>query len=134
MKRTNQPGFCIDTGAPSSVIGFKKLRRIASRSDRRLISFKRFRFAKASFQSLGRVDISQLTPNYIPPIYVIMDIVAVDVPALLGSDIIDMHSFLPDTVLNCPRKRTFTKSDHGKVKDALEWSPYLVERVTFMKR
>ena len=69
------------------------------------------------------MDITLLTPNYIPPIYVTMDIFSADVPALLRLDILDMYSFVPDTVINFLKKGKITKSDRGKFKEVLEeWS------------
>lgn len=99
-----RPGFCVDTGAPSSVIGLKELRRIANVYGRRLIrlrkSLKRFRFADASFNSLGQVEIPLATPGHLKPIYVNLDVVSADVPALLGLDILDTESLFPDTAMN----------------------------------
>jgi len=74
-----RPGFCIDTGAPASVIGLKEVRRIANNAGKReklRPSNKRFRFADATFDSLGKIFLPLATPNGSMPIYVEMDVVA----------------------------------------------------------
>ena len=92
-KTIDRPAFCIDTGAPSSVIGLKELRRILQHQSLRatptLKSLNRFRFADYTFQFLGQVDLPLSTPNNRPPIHVTFDIVAAYVPALLGLDALD---------------------------------------------
>lgn len=102
-KHRNRPGFCIDTGAPTSVIGIKELRRIFGKFGRRLQgllgSDRRFRFADAVFESLGRIDLPLATPNGIPTVFLSLDVVSADVPALLGF-VLDHFSLTPDTVQN----------------------------------
>ena len=75
----DNPGFCIDTGAPTSVIGLPELRRIFAKDKLKYLQLrkspKKFKFADAVFQSLGRVDLPLATPSGIPPIYISLDVV-----------------------------------------------------------
>ena len=60
-----------------------------------------------------------LTPNFITPIYFTMDVVAADFFALPGLDILGMRSLVPDTLINCLKKREIIQSDRGKFKNVL---------------
>ena len=77
-----RPGFCIDTGASLSVIGIKELHRVWSRMKRRLPELKksnsRFRFADASFKSLGRAKLPLQTLKHVFPILVVLEVVPAD--------------------------------------------------------
>ena len=116
-KPSSIPGFCVDTGAPVSVVGLQELRCIFRRAGAKpkplRKSFKRFRFADSTFQSLGLIDLPLATPNGIPPIYITMDVVAANVPALLGLDVLDEHSLTPNTVSNELVKCSAIPSDTG---------------------
>lgn len=68
-------------------------------------SFKKLRFADASFSSLGRVDVPLLTPDRIPPIFITMDVVSADVLALPGLDVLGAESLVANTFEDRPRKR-----------------------------
>ena len=87
-KTIDGSAFGIDTGAPSSVIGLKEVRRILQHQRLRAVptrkSLNRFRFADSTFQSLGQVELTLSTPKNRLPIYVTLDIVVVDVPPLIG--------------------------------------------------
>jgi len=101
--KRNRPGFCIDTGAPTSVVGLTEVRRIANSARKRLklrSSSKRFRFADATFDSLGRVFLPLATPCGVMAIYVPIDVVAADIPALMGLDVMDQHKLYVNTVTN----------------------------------
>ena len=93
-KRKRRPvGFCVDIGAPKSVVGYKEIKRIFARQGLRLgkleNSSSRFRFADTTFQSHGQVTIPLATSPGVPPIQVPLDVVSADIPALLGLDILD---------------------------------------------
>lgn len=102
--REHRPGFFVDTGAPTSVIGLKELRRLANEYGRDLLrlrrSMKTFRFSDTTFESLGQVEIPLATPNHVHPIMVTLDVVSRDVPALLGLEMLDSESLIADTVMN----------------------------------
>lgn len=125
-----RPGFCVDTGAPTSVIGLKELRRIFNQLGRRLPilrhSPKRFQFADASFDSLGKIDLPLATPAGIQAIFVTLDVVSADVPALLGLDILDSHHFVADTVSNRLVKRSIATMEDGQKYCIDDWSVPLI--------
>ena len=118
------PSFCIDTGAPLSVIGLKELRRVFSGIGKRLKglrpSHRRFKFADAAYGSLGCIDLPLATPSGINTIYVSTDVVAADVPALLGLSTLDQHSLLVDTVMNKLSKREVIMDDLDKAAYSVE--------------
>eukprot|EP00180_Rhodochaete_pulchella_P000616 Plantae.Rhodophyta-Rhodochaete_pulchella.ctg14528.p1 GENE.Plantae.Rhodophyta-Rhodochaete_pulchella.ctg14528~~Plantae.Rhodophyta-Rhodochaete_pulchella.ctg14528.p1 ORF type:complete len:115 (+),score=7.20 Plantae.Rhodophyta-Rhodochaete_pulchella.ctg14528:136-480(+) len=96
-----RPGFCEDTGVPSSVVGLPEMRRLFARMKNTSLvhSARKFRFANTTFSSVGRVQILLVTPSNVPPIPVFLDVPA-GVPGLLDLDVADQHSLLPDTVTN----------------------------------
>ncbi len=49
-------------------------------------------------KSIGLVEFALQTPAPLRPIPVLLDIVPVDVPALLGLDVLDAESLYPDNV------------------------------------
>ena len=59
------------------------------------------------------MEIPLATPTGIPPIWVSLDVVAADVPALLGLDVLYTHALLLDTFSNCLRKR-IVLDKHGE--------------------
>ena len=105
----------------------RELRILATRFGRHLLqqrrSYKRFRFADASLSSLRRVDISLLTPDRIPLIFITMDVVSADVPAPLGLHVLDAESHVADTCEGRLRKRikvtNFKKSDGKQMSDVV---------------
>ncbi len=107
-----RPGVCVDIGAPRFVIGREELNRILPQVGRHSIpkskSKGRYRFPDAVYSSLGTVELPIATPNGIPLIYVGLDIVSADVPALLGLDILGSESLFADTVTNRLVKRVVT--------------------------
>ena len=105
IKRTsNHPAFCVDIGAPRSVIGKKELMRIMRHYNKQSIPVMRsrnaFRFGDSVAKSRGIVELFLDTPNGTPPLPVLLDIVDVNIPALLGLDILDGYSLNADTVSN----------------------------------
>ena len=95
-------GFCVDVGAPRSVIGRKELARmyIAHGIHNRHIHppNNRFRFTDAAFKSLGKVYIPLKTPPGAPRVNVVLDIVSADIPVFLGMDIMDKEGITPCTI------------------------------------
>ena len=87
---------------------------------------KSFRFADATFKSLGRVDIPLATPTGVGNIYVPMDVVSADVPGLLGLDILDKYKMTHDTVCKRLVKKTVLSSTDEYVMDLEDWSVPLV--------
>ena len=112
-----RPGFCVDTGAPSSVIGLKELRRLPASFGRHLLrlkkSHKQFRFADASFESLGHIKIPLGTPPGVSPVYISLEVVSADVPALLGMDVLDAESLVADPCSNELKKRIVLQNIEG---------------------
>lgn len=75
--------------APPSDIGLKELKKIASIYGRsnipKFTSGCRYRFGDHVQKSLGVIELYLDAPVSIPPIPTVLDVVTVDVPALLGS-------------------------------------------------
>lgn len=118
--------FCVDIGAPKSVIGRKELNRVVNaigmRPKKPRYSSNRFRFADAEYESLGKASIPLLTPPGIPAIFVEMNVVQADIPAFLGMDVLDRESVTPCTVSNRLVKRTVMKRKEGTPLYFDEWS------------
>ncbi len=85
-------------------------------------SKRRYRFADAVYSSLGTVELPLATPNGLPLIYVSLDIVCANVPALLGLDILDSESLFADTVTNRLVKRVVTSDPDEPLRYVDEWS------------
>ena len=96
--------FCVDIGAPRSCIGRKWLKRILYLHGTRAIPRhhldRMFRFGDVSVKSLVTVEIYWAATEKIPDIPVILDVVNVDIPALLGINVLDEYSLMPDNVTN----------------------------------
>ena len=97
-------GFCVDIGAPRSVIGKLQLNllllKIGKKFIPRMKSITSFRFGHVTVRSVGKIEMSLKTPASIRSISVLMDIVPVDIPALLGLDVLDGESLYADNVTN----------------------------------
>ena len=80
--------FCVDTGVPHSCIEDKALERIVRYSVRRSIPIKDskrdFKFGDTFVRSRGMVELTLLTPGSAFDIPVILDVVDVEIPALIG--------------------------------------------------
>ena len=85
-------------------------------------STKSFRFADATYKSLGRLDLPLATPNGVTNIDVTLDVVAADVPTLLGLDVLDHHCLTADTVCNELVKKTIIRRDGDGVRLIEDWS------------
>lgn len=89
-------------------------------------STKNFRFADAVYQSLGTIDFPLSTPRGIPIIFVKMEVVSADIPALFGLEVLDDHSLTADTVKNFLVRKSAHTLATGKYIMVEEWSVPLV--------
>lgn len=109
------PGFCIDIGARKSVTDRKELGKIFMQQKIRVPNIQkspgthRFRFAEKLFDSLAKVSLFFSTPGGILPIRVDLEVVQVDIPALLGMDIWDREGLIAETVAGRLTKRVKTR-------------------------
>ena len=69
------------------------------------------------------------TPKTSPPIYVTLDVVAADVPALLGLDELDAENLIADTVQNKLIKTIVVQEGYYKNHKIYEWSMYLIRHI-----
>ena len=96
--------FCVDIGAPRSVIGTKTLNKILNklshRSMPKIPSGNSFRFGDMTVPSMGILELWLKVPSPRRPIPVLVDIVAVNVPALLGLDVLDSEQLYACNVTN----------------------------------
>jgi len=116
---TRLRGFLVDIGAPCSVVGRKELNRILTEMGKHhrdiRPSSRSFRFGDVSCKSRGTILLMMETPTGIPPVEVNCDIVDVDVPALLGMDVLDREKLIADTVSNRLVQRIPMTSPDGKI-------------------
>ena len=93
-----------DTGAPKSVIGKKQVNRILDRLGRRCMpvirSNRLFRFGDVSSKLFGMIELSIQTPENIPLIHVLLNVVDVNIPALIGLDVLDGNFLMVDNISN----------------------------------
>lgn len=116
----------MDIGAPCSVVGRKELNRILTEMGKHhrdiRPSSRSFRFGDVSCKSRGTILLMMETPTGIPPVEVNCDIVDVDVPALLGMDVLDREKLIADTVSNRLVQRIPMTSPDGKIFFIDGWS------------
>ena len=117
-------GFCLDIGAPRSVTGQRELNRIVKTTGIMVKvkngSTNSFRFGNVVFRSVGTVVLQLKTPKGAEKIFVQLDIVAADMPALLGIDVMDAVGLTPCTVSNRLVKKVPTNDQRTEFKDL--WS------------
>ena len=115
------PSFCVDIGAPRSVAGKAAMDQILGSLKRKFIpsatSSRYFRFGDVVVKSLGLVEVALDTPQNAPNIMVLMDIVSVNIPALLGLDVLDNESLYADNVTN----RLVRRNVISRTSDGLEF-------------
>eukprot|EP00171_Calliarthron_tuberculosum_P017416 IDg17416t1 len=125
-KKFLHPQICVDIGAPSSVTGKKELNRIHTFLRRRSLpigkSNRQFRFSNTKQKSLGCVKLLLDTPPNIHPIHIPLDIVEVDILALLGLNILDSESLCACTVSNRLIKKVITSQPEDQIETVDEWS------------
>ena len=114
---TFTPAFCVDNGAPRSVIGNSILAKIESHfniTSKLTPSSLSFRFGDEIFPSMGKAKFTLITPATIPNINVELDVVPVMIPPLIGLNILDKNKLMIDNVNNkLARRRQFNKN--GKI-------------------
>ena len=103
------PTFCVDSGAPRSVIGqpaFLDIKSHFKLPDTPLGSSRySFKFGNNVHKSLGTTQFILATPRTIPDIHVNLDIVDVNIPPLIGLDILDKNGLMIDNINNKLAKR-----------------------------
>jgi hypothetical protein len=100
-------GICIDTGAQRSVVGLKQAKAycdLSGISFRTEPSMTAFRFGDGTFKSLGLIPVRIPTPDG-KFINIEMDVVKADVPMLIGLEVLDRESLIPDNVENKLRSK-----------------------------
>lgn len=100
--------FCVDIGAPKSVIGITSLREILKEKEISLQnSASKFRFGNNVKHSLGSTVLELKPPVGNPPLIMAKcGVVNVDIPPLLGLDVLDKHCLVADTAENQLTKKT----------------------------
>ena len=118
-------GFCVDIGAPKSVVGQNQLKHtlqyIGRSSIPRMHSNNTYRFGDVTVRTVGTVEIMLATPPTVPDIPVLMDIVPVNVPALLGLDILDSEELYADNVTNRLVHRHVVSNNNGILQYLDKW-------------
>lgn len=121
--------FCVDIRAPTSIVGLREIRQICF-SLKKLIalrtSSKSLQFADATCQTLGPISIPLMTPQGMPNIFVKLEVVSADVPALIGLNVLDVQSLVADTVLNRLVKKMVRSLRNRKFSTIEEWSVPLI--------
>jgi transposase InsO family protein len=118
-------GAVIDTGAPHSVIGRAEAilycAHLGIPFSPRLPSPRQFKFGNTLCHSLGRLRVMLPFPHI--PIAIDVDVVALDIPLLIGKSLLEKH----DLIVDVKRKRLI--SPHGNIllhDDGhllIEWEP-----------
>ena len=120
--------LCADTGAPKSVIGKKQMKRILDNLGRRSIpairSNRIFRFGDVSTKSLGIIELAIQTPDHISPISILLYVVDVDIPPLIGLDVLDSNCLMVDNISNRLWHRTIISNDLLEIVDKW-WVPHV---------
>ena len=120
------PGFCADIGAPKSVIGLPTLNNILRHTRKKSIptlkSTHSYRFGDVTVHALGIVELVLKTPDSFPDINVLMDIVPVNVPALLGLNVLDAECLYADNVTNRLVHRQVLGKSNGVLNYKDKWS------------
>ena len=94
----------MDIGAPKSVIGQTSLSAIFNAHGRASMSIYKsdhlFRLGDDTVTSLGGIELYMETPTHNLDIPFVLDVVPVDVPALVVLDVLGAHKLLADTAHN----------------------------------
>lgn len=97
-------GFCVDIGAPRSVVSGVELTRLLNHLGRSRKKFKppdnTFLFGDEVFESLGTIVLLMQNPKQVDPIPVKMDVVRCKIPAMLAIDAMDENSLAQCIVTN----------------------------------
>lgn len=76
------------------------LRNLGKKVSPRIKSRNSFRFDDVTVTSQWLIEIALDTSPNIPPIYLLMDLLVADIPALLGLDVLHGENFFADNVTN----------------------------------
>ena len=113
--------FCVHTGAPHSCIGDKALERIVCHSRHRYIpiidSKCNFKSGDTLIRSRGMPEHMLSTLGSAFDIPVILHVLDVEIPELLGLDVLDGNNLLVDNVTNNLWNRTTTNKDLLRSED-----------------
>ena len=94
--------FCINTGAPISCTGNQTLKRIVQLAGRKSIpmieSERDFLFGYTMIRSKCMIELILPTPESLRDILILMDVVDVDIPSLLGLDVLDFKNLIVDKI------------------------------------
>ena len=109
-------GFSVDIRAPRSVVRRIQMNRVLATRGRKNIpcmaSKNLFRFGDVTVRSLGKIEIAMETPANVSRTSVLLYIVPVDVPALLGLDVMDGEGLYADNVTNrLVHRHVFSRKD-----------------------
>ena len=122
--------FCVDTGAPISCIGKQALKRIVHHAGRNSIpmieSDRDFQFGDTMIRSKGMVELILPTPGSVRDVPILMDVVDIDIPALLGLDVLDGNNLFVDNVTGHLWNRIVTCNEPLRFKD--RWKIKLIRK------
>ena len=76
-----------------------------------------FRFGDVSTKSLGMIELVIQTTDHIPPISILLDVVDVDIPALIGIDVLDGNCLKVDNMSNRLWHHTIISNDPLEIVD-----------------
>ena len=123
----------MDFGATRSVVDTKQLnfilRYIGRKTIPRIHSQRLFRFGDVTVRSLGLIEVAQQTPAPRRPIPILLDIVSVDIPALLGLDVLDAECLYADNVTNRLVHRNVTSKEGMPLKYLDLWSVLFLDSI-----
>ena len=116
----------MDIAAPRSVVGTKQLNFILNHIGRKTIprihTQRLFRFGDFTACSLGLIEVALQTPAPRHPIRILLDIVSVDIPALLGLDVLDAEYLYADNAANLLVHRRVTSKEGMPLQYLDLWS------------
>ena len=95
-------GLCLDIGAQQSVCGYEQAMAYCKKNNRQLKlqeSPRRFQFGDGIHKSMGTFIVRLPTPDG-SYIRFEMDVIKINIPMLLGLDLLDQHSLVADNVDN----------------------------------
>ena len=83
-----------------------------------------FRFLNVSSKLFGMIELGIQTPDHTPPICILLDVVDVDIPALIGLDVLDGHCLMVDNISNRLWNRVIISEDPLEFVDKW-WVPLI---------
>lgn len=123
---TDISGFCLEIGAPRYVIGKRLhnhvLKLIGKKKIDLIESKHTFKFGRVTVSSRVITECELKTPRIIPSITVVMNAAPVDVPELLGLDVVDAESLYVENVTNRLVHRYFMSRWRNDLSYEDDWS------------